>query len=145
MGITRLRPRFLSPALILSCLALFVAFGAGSYAAAAHRGGSIRFTNARLKNGWRPFGQGTAPPGYAKDSLGIVHLRGSMTLGTTDQTAFVLPRSMRPKHFLTMPVATFGNTEDSIEITPKGQVFALNGTEASAQTALDGISFAAGE
>jgi hypothetical protein len=44
MGITRLRGRFPSPALILSCLALFAALGGSTYAATSNSGASSRVT-----------------------------------------------------------------------------------------------------
>lgn len=35
-------------------------------------------------------------PGYLKDALGFVHLRGSVNTGTTNTVAFVLPAGYRP-------------------------------------------------
>jgi hypothetical protein len=45
-----------------------------------------------------------AHPGYAKDSRGIIHLRGALFGGANDSVAFVLPKGERPSHTLNVPV-----------------------------------------
>ena len=107
---TRPRLRFPSPALILSCLALFAALGGGAYAAASGGTSPVRWIKAKLMNGWQSNHGSTARVGYAKDSAGVVHLRGTMHNGTDDTTAFVLPKRMRPRHttVLTLFTATPG-------------------------------------
>jgi hypothetical protein len=144
MGITRPRLRSPSPALILACLALFAALGGGAYAANISGGGSIHFANATLKNGWTAYGQGYAIPGYAKDSIGVVHLRGGVRAGNSNNPAFVLPSTMRPKHDLSFPVYTYLANEGSVNIYPNGEVVPLGGM-VSAFTSLDNISFVAGQ
>ena len=145
MRITRPRLHFPSPALILSCAALFAALGGGAYAATQTSASKIHFTNATLKNGWAHGCCDSASPGYAKDALGVVHLRGSVAGGTNDTVAFVLPKGMRPKHSLFLPVYTETSNEGSLKITPSGDVIPYYGTDNTLYTSLDGISFVAGQ
>jgi hypothetical protein len=136
---------FPSPALILSCLALFAALGGSTYAATSiGSSGTIHFTKATLRNGWKNNDSGDAPAGYAKDSWGVVHLRGLINTGSSDSTAFVLPSGLRPHHYLYFPVYTFGGGVASLEINASGEVIPF-GTNVSSGNSLDGISFAAGE
>jgi hypothetical protein len=145
MGSTPSRLRFPSPALVLSCVALFAAVGGSTYAATAAGTSSIQFTVATLKNGWQPVSPGTyARPGYAKDSLGVVHLRGALAGGSGGTTAFVLPKALRPHHVLFMPVSTRNGTTGYADIQDNGHVI-LGGGEVGGFTSLDGTSFAAGE
>jgi hypothetical protein len=144
ISIVRLRLRSSSPALIIACLALFAALGGSAYAAAQTRAsGKVHFTNAALKNGWTNSGARFPPAGYAMDSSGIVHLRGSIHGGMG--SAFVLPRGLRPSHVLDIPDVIAGAdayvfiTKDG-KVNPEGEA-----TAASALTSLDGISFAAGQ
>src|SRR5690242_21346149 len=107
MGTTRSRLRFPSPAFAVACVALFAAIGGSTYAATSSSR-AIHFTNAKLKNGWQPGNKTNpqdAPPSYAKDSLGVVHLRGAL-FGQNDKTAFVLPRGLRPRHTVEEPLFT---------------------------------------
>ncbi len=144
MGITRSRLHFPSPALILSCLALFAALGGSTYAATSSGSSSIHFTNATLMNGWKKVGVHYAPAGYAKDSLGIVHLRGGIDGGTGGTVALVLPKGLRPSHSIFPVVAGGGITVGQLEIKPTGKVAPI-GSGVSSFTSLDGVSFAAGE
>ncbi len=145
MGITHPRPRFPSPALIIACLALFAALGGSTYAATqAASSGKIHFTTAKLKNGWANNGGQYPSGGYAKDSLGVVHLRGEIMGGTDGATAFVLPKALRPKHILHHPVFTCSYVMGLVAILPNGDVVPSGGMD-TCQTWLDGISFVAGE
>jgi hypothetical protein len=138
---TYTRLRLPSPAVILSCVALFAALGGGAYAAAAKGSSGIHFTKATLKDGWKSAG---GPPGYAKDSLGVVHLRGAITAGSDSTVALVLPKAMRPHHNMFLPVYTTGVTMGLIEVFPNGGVMPIGGND-TGLTSLDGISFVAGE
>jgi hypothetical protein len=143
MGITRPRLRFPSPALILSCLALFAALGGGAFAASSVGTSSIHFTNAALENGWIGGFDHTGPPGYAKDSVGIVHLRGGLSGGAG--VAFLLPKGLRPNHRLFIFVdAGLSSQGGELQIYPNGQVVP-SGSDVGSFTSLAGISFAAGE
>jgi hypothetical protein len=141
MEITRLCRRFPSPALILSCLALFAALGGSTYAAThASAGTTLHFTNAMLENGWHRPNPIYARAGYAKDPSGVVHLRGALSGGGPNTAGFVLPSGLRPSHRLYIPAVTTGGSSE-IVVYATGKVL-LVGT---AFTSLDGISFAAGE
>jgi hypothetical protein len=140
---TRPRLRFPSPALILSCVALFAALGGGAYAAASSGTPTVRWTTATLMNGWQTHLGATASVGYAKDSAGVVHLRGTMDNGVDDTTAFVLPKRMRPRH--TTVLALFTTTPGAeLEINSDGTVLPIGGGDTT-YTSFDGISFVAGQ
>jgi hypothetical protein len=62
MGITRPRLRFPSLALVIACLALFVALGGSTYAAVRAAGGRSRVTNAKLVSGQVRLGAGQSSP-----------------------------------------------------------------------------------
>jgi hypothetical protein len=49
-----------------------------------------------LINSWAATGAPDVVPGYMKDSLGFVHLRGSITGGVNGTVAFTLPTGYRP-------------------------------------------------
>jgi hypothetical protein len=136
LGISRPRLGFPSPALIIACLALFAALGGGAYAATQTSASGIRFTNASLENGWTAGGHHSGPPGYAKDSLGVVHLRGSLATGSNDTVAFVLPRGLRPTHRLFLPA--YGG--EGLLINPNGEVLPA-GPNVGFFTSLAGIDF----
>jgi hypothetical protein len=138
------RLRFPSPALILSCLALFAALGGSTYAATHTSASKIHFTSAALKHGWTNASGAFAPAGYAKDSLGVVHLRGAVKSGATGQIIFVLPKGLRPSHILTVLVNTQFNNVGALTIN-RGGGAQVAGTSASGVTELDGVSFVAGQ
>jgi hypothetical protein len=147
MGITWPRLRFPSPALIVSCLALFAALGGGAYAATSSGTSGIHFTSAKLQNNWQS-GHKTnptdAPPGYAKDSVGVVHLRGDIFGGLNNTTAFVLPKGLRPNHVVYTPIYTASGALGYVLIQPNGKVIPFDGN-VNGFAALDGVSFVAGE
>lgn len=103
----------------------------------------IKFTQAKLLDGWNYGGGGSAQPGYAIDSLGVVHLRGGLATGSSDAAAFVLPQALRPSHPMWLPMYTYNGTEGSLVIASNGTVTPI-GSEVSTYSSLDGISFAAG-
>jgi hypothetical protein len=148
MGISRSGLRFPSPALLVACLALFAALGGSTYAATSVGSKSaIHFSKAHLRNGWQS-GHKTnpldAPPGYAKDSLGVVHLRGDIFGGSNDTTAFVLPRGLRPSHVVYKPIYTAAGVIGYVLIQPNGKVLPFGGN-VNAFASLGGASFVAGE
>jgi hypothetical protein len=104
----------------------------------------VRFTNAKLLNGWHDGGYGSAPPGYAKDSLGIVHLRGGLGGQTESRVALVLPKPLRPSHELAFPLYTVSGTEGMLVIETDGRVIPFGG-EVMGYASLDGINFVAGQ
>jgi hypothetical protein len=140
------RLRFPSPALIVACLALFAALGGSTYAA-THISASakIHFSNAALKNGWTNHGPPFALAGYAKDSVGIVHLRGALNYGGSDTGTFRLPRGLRPSHELDLPIFASGLANvATVTIYPSGNVAVIM-PNTDSFALLDGVSFAAGE
>ncbi len=144
MGTTRLRRRLPSPALVIACVALFAALGGASYAATSLGAKGIHWTNAHLENGWQQGCCGAGAPGYAKDSLGVVHLRGALQSGSDDVAAFVLPSSMRPHHNLFLPVYCCGGNYASVRISHSGNVTPF-GSGVTGFLSLAGITFVAGQ
>ena len=146
MNISRLRAHLPSPALIVSCVALFSALGGGAYAATSitHTVTPVHWLNAATVNSWTLYASGYAPAGYAKDNNNVVHLRGGISGGSSGSTAFTLPVGYRPNHYLFLPIYTVSGSVGSVEITPAGAVEPF-GSSASSYTGLDGISFPAGE
>jgi hypothetical protein len=146
MSNTHTRLRLPSPALILACLALFAALGGSTYAAVSSGTRGIHFVNAKLKNGWiagHKTNPQDAPPSYAKDSLGVVHLRGAL-FGSDDTTAFVLPSGLRPSHVVDAPVFSQSGVAGGVTIDKHGNVV-LFGGNVSAFASLDGVTFVAGQ
>jgi hypothetical protein len=135
---THPRMRVPSPALILACVALFAASGGGAYAVSSAPAG-ISFTDAKLKHGWTVYNPSLwGTPAYAKDSLGVVHLRGAMQAGSGDD-AFVLPKGLRPVHSLVFSVGNTSTTGvEQLVIYSSGKVVpGVNGTAVF----LDGVNF----
>ena len=85
------------------------------------------------------------PAGYFMDSLGIVHLRGSLTGGALATTMFVLPTAYRPAYRHQIAVAT---RDTSVVLFGKLDVFADGSVQIGAggvfRVFLDGVSFRAG-
>lgn len=140
------RLRVPSPALIVACLALFAALGGTTYAATSAGTTTLQFTKVtNFKNTWRPApAKVYARPGYAR-SAGVVHLRGVIYDGTSDTTAFVLPKQMRPNHYMQLVVATFDNLPPSTLVIQNDGEVIPTGSSPGTGIWLDGISFAAGE
>ena len=137
------RLRLPSPALVLSCVAMFTALGGGAYAATTLSQATMQWHNATMLDGWTRLSP-SAPAGYAKDSNGVVHLRGGIQGGTTDAAAFRLPVGYRPSHELWLLIYTQDGVPGALTITPAGLVIPF-GQNANQFSSLDGVSFAAGE
>jgi hypothetical protein len=110
--------------------------------------GKIKFTNATLENGWQYGGPDSAPPSYAIDSRGVVHLRGGLVAGSSDTPAFMLPAALTPSHTMWLPIYetnSNGNDEESLEINSDGEVIPIGTAEGSVgnYSSLDGVSFVA--
>ena len=143
---TTVRLRVPSPALIVACLALFAALGGSTYAATSAGTTTLHFTTiTNFKNTWRPAPSTVyARPGYARDSSGVVHLRGVIYDGASNTTAFTLPRAVRPNHLVYVQVFTQSGVTGTVLIQSDGEVIPFGGN-VGGLTSLDGISFAAGE
>lgn len=103
-----------------------------------------------LFNGWQHYdavfpGSNLSPPGYWKDSLGVVHLRGIIASGVLNAAIFSLPSGYRPEY---TEIHT-GMSGDSnaiyslarIDISAAGVVLAQSG--GTDYLSLDGITFRA--
>lgn len=93
-----------------------------------------------FENGYSNFGGGFSTAGFYKDSLGVVHLKGTMHNGTAGTTAFILPPGYRPSEDLFMPEAS-GGTAHYLYILTDGSVQPQDST---GDIGLDGLSFRAG-
>jgi hypothetical protein len=99
-----------------------------------------------FQNGWVAFGGGGSTPGFYKDQLGVVHLRGELKSGTSSNTAtgdmFTLPAGYRPaenQQFRGGDATGTGN----IAVQSTGEVRALAGT-GNVLLSVDGFTFRAG-
>jgi len=93
-----------------------------------------------LLNNWVNYGAIWNPAGYMKDSLGFVHLRGLIKLGTVGQPAFVLPAGYRPSKILLFPAAS-NNAFGDVKIESDGSVKPYVGS--NVWFSLEGIIFKA--
>jgi len=91
-----------------------------------------------FQNSWTNFGNGYTSMAFAKDSLGFVHLKGTVTGGTFLAPVFTLPAGYRPEQNLFMPVAeqigALVLTTGEVEIEQEGT---------NANAGFDGLSFKA--
>ena len=103
------------------------------------------FTALTPLNGWISYGGGTASPA-ARNISGVVHLKGAIATGGTNEEAFVLPAALRPAHDLYVKVDLCDAHNGRLYITTSGSVNveAPTGGWGHAQcfTSLDGASFA---
>lgn len=80
------------------------------------------WTGVTLINSWVD-GGGEGAPGYLKDALGFVWMRGYLTTGTAGTTAFVLPVGFRPGSSTYYPsVQGAGAAGSYIYVTTAGNV-----------------------
>jgi hypothetical protein len=88
-----------------------------------------------LLNGWVNFGQDDTPVEYMKDSLGFVHLRGTVRGGTLGSAICNLPVGFRTQFtYYAFPCCVW-RAVDNITITSSGDV--LSSSLAAAQTLLE--------
>jgi hypothetical protein len=100
-----------------------------------------------LQNGWVIYPETTGnpptpmynPPGYFKDSFGIVHLRGLVQNG--GGTIFTLPVGYRPAYRELQAVQTWNNTIGRLDVHTDGQVIMQQGN--NGWFSLDGVTFRA--
>lgn len=95
-----------------------------------------------LVNSWANFGSGYETAAYLKDPLGFVHLKGLITGGTTNTTAFTLPAGYRPGANAIYAGGPGGNAECAITIEPSGVVVPTL-IVGGAVPAISGITFLA--
>jgi hypothetical protein len=91
---------------------------------------------------YRPDGRrgtaGNTTQGYMKDSLGFVHLRGTMSC-PEDAVAFTLPAGYRPAARLFMPLAVGDTGAGNLEVTPSGLVVTFVPAGTGHHCGLDGL------
>lgn len=101
------------------------------------------FTNLRLRNGWKNSPYQTSKA-QARDIGGIVRFKGAIGSGS-NSIAFVLPRSMRPRTRVFLPVDMCNATNGRLVIYANGTVYVVaetSFTNAKCFTSLDGAWFA---
>lgn len=94
-----------------------------------------------LLNGWAHLGAPWSPPGYFKDSLGFVHLRGVFQRGS-GQSLFVLPAGYRPPYRELQIGVGADSWMARVEVWTDGTVYMYWGGSNS-WLSIDGISFRA--
>ncbi len=92
-----------------------------------------------LLNSWVNFGVGLSPAGYMKDSLGFVHLRGTVKDGNDNANIFVLPAGYRPAYQMLFGINIAGSTHGRVDVKADGSVYG-EATSAT-HTSLNGIIF----
>lgn len=101
--------------------------------------GPAPFTPVVLQNGWT---QGSRAIGYKKLSDGTVELRGVLSGGSTNITAFQMPGGYRPAQALRVPIVhEIGNTLGVLLINTDGSV--VPQTLTGGTVTLDGVRFIA--
>lgn len=102
------------------------------------------WTAPTLLNSWVYYGSPYNPPGYYKDSFGIVHLRGLVKSGTMTNAIFTLPAGYRPANRQMNAAASFVSTTDAygrIDVDNAGNVLPMAGSNAF--ISMDNITFRA--
>lgn len=93
-----------------------------------------------LLNGWIVYDGTYNPPGYFKDTNGIVHLRGMVKNGNMNQPIFQLPSGYRPEFRM-----LFGNFTNAgagrADVSTDGYVWPIIGS--NGWFSLDGLTFRA--
>ncbi|MGQ0629170.1 MAG: hypothetical protein ACT4PL_13855 [Phycisphaerales bacterium] len=94
-----------------------------------------------LLGDWVNYGAGYADAAYFKDSVGVVHIRGTIRDGDPGSLIFVLPAGYRPNARLIF-VGWSGSAATRVDILPDGRVYVL-GTVSNGWLSLEGFSFRA--
>jgi hypothetical protein len=100
-------------------------------------------TVTSFENSWVSL-ESSYVPGYCKDGMGFVHLRGIVKDGTINTVVFTLPVGYRPEqaHYQATSAYSGGYIHAVCSVTANGQITAL--TSSNAEFSLDGITFYAG-
>ena len=99
------------------------------------------WTAPSLINSWVNEGGSMETAGYFKDSLGIVHIKGSIKTGTLATVAFVLPAGYRPAAKQRFGGASATGVVTRIDVDSSGNVTPVYGNNAG--LSLDEITFRA--
>lgn len=92
-----------------------------------------------FENSWVAWGAPYHDPGFYKDPLGFIHLRGIIKLGTVGSTAFTLPPGMRPSSTVLHPVIS-NNAIGRLDIAADGTVKPVSPSN-NTWVSLDGVQF----
>jgi hypothetical protein len=108
------------------------------------------WTNLTLQNSWVDYGGAdTSVPGYYKDAIGRVHLRGSVKSGNLALAIATLPAGYRPAGYVDIPVVSASSVGPVVMVPCLIIISPVDGTIGTAGTgdnfwvALDGVSFKA--
>jgi uncharacterized protein with beta-barrel porin domain len=95
-----------------------------------------------LLNSWVNFGSPWSTAGYYKDTVGNVHLRGTLKSGTINNPCFTLPSGYLPGCNLVYPIYNNSTTDiGGVVVYPNGNVTCVAGTNVAIY--LDNIIFRA--
>lgn len=111
---------------------------ASAYALASQPG----FTDATLISGYTNYGNGFSTAGYMKDTLGFVHLTGSMNCPSGERTAFTLPAGDRPPFNVSFPIEVGGGATGQGAVLTDGSVEL--GLSSATTCSINGMTFKAG-
>jgi hypothetical protein len=107
-------------------------------------GARLAWTKLELASGWSAYGDGYAEPSYAKDVLGIVHLRGLVTGSPAPQTIVAhLPAGFRPPYHVEELLACGGTTPCTVVVKTTGEVIFELISSSSTWLSFDGLTFEA--
>ena len=138
-----------SPAIVIATTALALSMAGGATAATvmANRPARVVWHNLTLINHWKYGGFDSFHASYYVDANRVIHLRGSVRLGTAGKPAFQLPKGLRPSHILSIPIYT-SNGPEEMNILTNGDVLPFDNTGSDAFvrdfTSFDGVSFPEG-
>jgi len=96
-----------------------------------------------FQNGWTNFSPTFSSAAFYRDSLGVVHLKGTLSGGASGTVAFTLPAGYRPALELFMPLAGGGPQAANMQVRANGEV-ELTCAAACGAAGIDGLSFRAG-
>jgi hypothetical protein len=118
----------------------FAALGAQIAALSAPRS----WTPMSLASGWSAYGDGYATPSYARDTLGIVHLRGLIKGTPAPQTIVaVLPAGFRPPFHVEELLACGGTAPCTVVVKTTGEVVFEVINSNSTWLSFDGLTYEA--
>ena len=93
-----------------------------------------------FQNSWVNFTAGYSTAAFRKDSLGYVHLKGSVKSGTLDTICFTLPTGYRPNEIIIPPGSgNTGNVSTLNQIDTIGQLQIFSSQ--NILCGLDGVTF----
>jgi len=96
-------------------------------------------------NGWTNYGQGHQEPGFRKDQLGLVRLRGLLARSggapVAGETIVTLPEGYRPIRKELFSVTDTATTHVRVDVTADGAVVWVGGSP-NPGVSLSGIAFA---